>query len=103
MKKKLNRLFENLCCSKCRTGFDENSIEIMRAERGLLVTHLTCKNCGQSFGVAFLGIDNIALKNNNDNALEVINGPEPISYDDVIDAHRFIQNLDGNWQKHLPS
>ena len=34
--------------------------------------------------------------------LEVQEGPEPISYDDVIDAHRFIKNLDADWQKHIP-
>lgn len=99
MKKKLKKLFENLCCSKCKTDFDEDSIEIMRAEKGLMVTHLTCKNCGQSFGVAFLGIESFEIK---DSAPESINGPKPISYDDVLDAHKFIQNLDEKWQQHLP-
>ena len=101
MKKKLKHLFDNLCCSQCRCGFDEDSIEIKREETGLLVTHLTCRNCGKSFGVAFLGLNNIELKNPEDMALEVQEGPDAISYDDVIDAHRFIQSLDADWQKHL--
>lgn len=98
MEKKLKILFDNLCCSQCKAGFDEDSIEIKRREPGLLVTHLVCRNCGKSFGVAFLGLSGIDIKE----PLEVQQGPEPISYDDVIDAHRFIKNLDEHWQNYLP-
>lgn len=98
MEKKLKVLFDNLCCSQCKTGFDENSIQIKREEQGLLVTQLVCRNCGKSFGVAFVGISGIEIKE----PLEVQDGPEPISYDDVIDAHRFIKNLDEHWQDYLP-
>lgn len=98
MKKKLKVLFDNLCCSQCKAGFDDESIEIKREEDGLLVTHLVCKYCGKSFGVAFLGLSKIEVKE----PLEVQDGPEPINYDDVIDAHRFIKNLDGHWQDFLP-
>ena len=98
MKKKLKVLFDNLCCSQCKAGFDENSIQIKRDEDGLLVTHLECQHCGKSFGVAFLGLSGIEVKE----PLEVQDGPEPINYDDVIDAHRFIKNLDEHWQDFLP-
>lgn len=95
MEKKFRVLFENLCCSQCKSGFDENSFEIKRKEDGLLVTHLTCQNCGKSFGIAFVGVSNFDVKE----PLEI--KPEPISYDDVIDAHRFIKNLDENWKNYL--
>ena len=98
MKKKLKILFDNLCCSQCKTGFDEESIEIKREEDGLLVTHLVCQHCGKSFGIAFLGLSGIEVKE----PLEIQDGPEPINYDDVIDAHRFIKNLDEHWQDFLP-
>ena len=98
MKKKLKVLFDNLCCSQCKAGFDDESIVIKREEDGLLVTHLECKHCGKSFGVAFLGLNGIEVKE----PLEVQDGPEPINYDDVIDAHRFIKNLDERWQDFLP-
>ena len=102
MEKKLKVLFSNLCCSQCKCGFDEHSIEIKRQEKGLMVTHLVCQNCGKSFGVAFVGLSNVEVKDENVEPLEIQEGPKPISYDDVIDAHRFIKNLDEHWQDHLP-
>lgn len=100
MKKKIEKLFSNLCCSQCKNSFDKDSVVIKREEEGLTVISLVCKHCGKNFGVAFLGFSDIDLKNYE--PLEVQEGPEPINYDDVIDAHRFIQNLDSDWQKHLP-
>ncbi|MBR6099161.1 hypothetical protein IKP85_05380 [bacterium] len=99
MKEKLRVLFENLCCSYCKNGFNEESIEIKRQESGLLVANLVCKHCGKSFGVSFIGLSNLEVKST---PVEVQDGPEPISYDDVIDAHEFIKDLDEHWQDHLP-
>ena len=99
MKKKLEKLFSNLCCSQCKNGFDEDSITIKREEEGLSVISLECKHCGKNFGIAFLGFSGIDVKE----PLEVVEGPEPISYDDVIDAHRFIEKLEKDWTKYLPN
>ena len=100
MEKKFDKLFENLCCSECKNGFDADSITVKRDEEGLLVLSLECKNCGKNFGIAFLGFSDIEVKNIE--PLDVTEGPEPISYNDVIDAHEFIKNLDKNWAKYLP-
>ncbi len=101
MKKKLEKLFENLCCSHCKNSFDENSFTIKRDEEDLTVVGLKCSHCGKDFGMAFLGFGNIEVKDVE--PLEVQQGPEPIDYNDVIDAHRFIKNLKGDWSKYLPS
>lgn len=100
MKKKIEKLFTNLCCSQCKNGFDENSVSIKRDEDGLLVISLECQKCGKNFGVAFLGFSGIDVKTSE--PLEVVDGPEPITLDDVLDAHKFIQNLKGDWDKYLP-
>ncbi|MBP3925243.1 hypothetical protein J6E39_08410 [bacterium] len=102
MKKKIKTLFKNLCCSVCKSDFDEDSIQIKREEEGLSVVHLECQKCGKKFGMAFLGFSNIEVKNEDDLAFEVQQGPDPISYDDVIDAHRFIRDLDEHWAEYLP-
>lgn len=99
MKKKLGILFKNLCCSICKHEFGEDSLSIKRDEQGLLVTNLQCSHCGKNYGIAFLGFSDFEIK--NPTPLEAVEGPDPISYDDVIDAHRFIQNLDENWKNYI--
>jgi len=110
MKRKVAALFKELCCSECKSDFDENSVLIMREEKKedeeMIVLRLVCQSCGKSFGVAFLGISDFNLKNykeisEEDLALKVQIGANPISTDDVLDAHKFIKKLDKNWQKFV--
>lgn len=107
MKRKIAKLFKDLCCSACKSDFDEKSVDIMRQEatpeEEMIVFRLACQSCGKSFGVAFLGISDLDLKNYSDDdlALVVKEGPPPISSDDVLDAHKFIKKLDRNWQKFI--
>ena len=107
MKRKIATLFKELCCSACKSDFDEKSISIMREEKTedeeMIVLRLTCQQCGKSFGVAFLGISDFELKDYSDDelTLHVQEGANPISTDDVLDAHKFIKKLDKNWQKFI--
>lgn len=110
MKRKIATLFKELCCSVCKSDFDEKSVLIMRQEKKedeeMIVLRLICQNCGKSFGVAFLGISDFEMKDykeiaEEDLALKVQAGAKPISTDDVLDAHKFIKHLDKNWQKFI--
>lgn len=102
----INKLFANLCCSNCGHDFDENSVFVLREEEGLFVLQVVCPECQKSFGVAILGMESIAIKDKEKTddklALQVKDLPEPISSDDVIDAHRFFKKLDKDWQKYIP-
>lgn len=104
MSKKISILFKDLCCSRCKSDFDENSVEIIRQEPSLLVVRLVCQHCQKSFGVAFLGVSNLDLKieDEEDVKLKMKEDLPPITADDVLDAHEFIQNLDEHWQQYLP-
>lgn len=107
MKRKIATLFKDLCCSACKSDFTEKSVVIMREENTpdeeMIVFRLVCQNCGKSFGVAFLGISDFDIKNyqEDDITLHVKDGNEPISVDDVLDAHKFIKKLDKDWQKFI--
>lgn len=103
MKRKLAVLFKELCCSQCRADFDDESFKIMREEDSMLVLKVICQECSKSFGVAFLGIADLNLKNydEDDLVLKVQGEPEPISENDVLDAHKFIKDLDENWKKFI--
>lgn len=97
----IKTLFSGLCCNVCKHDFDENSIFIKRQEKNLLVLQIICPECGKNFGIALLGVNNIAVKE-NDKALEIQECPLPISYDDVLDAHQFIDKLEKDWSKYIP-
>lgn len=103
---KIKQLFSGMCCSKCGHDFEDKSIKILREEDGLFVIQLVCQECKKSFGIAFLGLESITLKNNNHKEeelqLQIQDGPPPIDFDDVIDAHKFIRNLDEDWSKYIP-
>lgn len=107
MKRKIATLFKDLCCSRCKEGFDEESVQIMREEDSMLVFKLACEKCGKTFGVAFLGISDFDLKgydqesDGDELTLKVQDGPPPIGVDDVLDAHKFIQDLDDGWKKFI--
>lgn len=104
---KIKRLFADLCCSQCKHDFEEDSIKVLREDEGLYVIQVTCAECNKSFGLAFLGLESISLKPDEIEdeyvPLTIQEGPAPISADDVIDAHKFIKNLESDWQKHIPT
>lgn len=107
MKRKIATLFKDLCCSVCKSDFEEKSVLIMREEKTegeeMIVIRLICQKCGKSFGVAFLGIADFELKNYKDDDLtmHLQDGAGPISVDDVLDAHKFIKKLDKDWKKFI--
>ena len=102
-KSKLKKLFSGMCCSVCKHDFDENSIFIKREEKNLLVLQIICPDCGKSFGIALLGTNSIGVKEKiEDDALVFQDCPLPISYDDVLDAHHFIDKLEKDWTKYIP-
>lgn len=92
----IKNLFKNLCCSKCKNEFENDSITIIHKDDKLLTINLTCTKCNKDFGLAYLNIEK------GDNELEIQDGPDPINTDDVINAHNFIKQLDKNWQKYIP-
>ena len=103
-KKLINMLFSDMCCSECKSDFNEDSVFILRQEKNLNVVQIVCQNCGKSFGIALLGgcDEKESSKLKEDLALQIQDGPDAICYDDVLDAHNFFSNLDDDWQKYIP-
>ena len=98
----IKRLLINMQCCRCKSEFSENSIKIMRNEKGLFVFQVKCENCKKCFGMATLGLGAKELIQ----SLEIDEKPctnelLPISYDDVLDAHIFFQNMDENWSEYI--
>lgn len=88
--KDIKSLFSQLCCSKCRNDFTFDSISIKEKCGSILICKLKCIKCGADFGDIVFNIDK---KFKYHQPLEIIDGPPPISTDDVLDAHKFIKNM----------
>ena len=86
--KDIKTLFSELCCSRCKNVFSQNSIKILERDCDILLCSLSCEKCGKDFGEV---VFNFNRKTDYHPPLEIIEGPSPITYDDVIDAHRFIR------------
>ena len=104
MSKKIDVMFKNLCCYRCKSDFDEESIKILRQENGIFVVNLHCNVCDKNFGVAFIGSKNLNAEffDKEKTPFRMIEDLPPISKDDVLDAHKFIKDLDEHWTKYLP-
>lgn len=84
----IKNLLSNLCCSRCKNEFTKDSIVKIDSIKDILICHLECKKCGKDFGQIVFNINKNSKKHS---PLEIIEGPVPISYDDVINAHEFIK------------
>jgi len=86
--KDINTLFSGLCCSHCKNDFTKNSIKILEKEGDILICNLVCEKCGKDFGEVVFNFNRAAEKHT---PLNILDGPPPVSFDDVIDAHRYIR------------
>ncbi len=86
----IKTLFSGLCCSRCKNEFSKDSIEILERDCDIMRCRLSCAKCGKDFGEILF---NFNRKASAHTPLEILEGPEPITYDDVIDAHEFIKKM----------
>ncbi len=101
MKKNISLLLKNLCCSQCKSNFDESSVKFITQDGNYNVIHLTCQKCGKDFGTAFLKLTEKTSENDAEIILNDIRNTPPISCDDVLDAHKQIKDFEKNWNKFI--
>lgn len=108
----IKEFFSNIRCTQCHNFFEEEAISLIRHENNYTVVRVTCSKCGKNIGMALLGIDKESMKNSvkclneederTEIPVEIASNSEPITYDDVIDAHNFFYSLGNDWSKYLP-
>ncbi|PWT96555.1 MAG: hypothetical protein C5B53_09455 [Candidatus Melainabacteria bacterium] len=106
----IQEYFQQKFCRNCDCQFASEGIQLLRQEPGVLVVRVTCKACGHPLGVAIVGT--VLESNNNKEPVlpadwsrkdaERLAGKAPISYDDVLEAHQFFDQLGANWAQYLP-
>ena len=104
----IREFFENLKCSKCDNFFTRDCIQPVRKEENNVVVRVTCSYCGKNLGLAILGLDrgeyqnSLKFQDDEEDTKEFIIPDDPITYDEVAEAHRFFSGLGPDWMKHLP-
>lgn len=86
--KDIKILFSNICCSRCKNEFTFDSIKIIEQDCDMMLCSLSCEKCGKDFGEVVFNFNRKVVKHS---PLEIVEGPPPISSNDVIEAHRFIK------------
>ena len=109
----INEFFSHVKCVNCNEFFNNDAIQLVRQESNSIVVRIACVNCGKNLGLAILGIDRAGYKNslgfsedthgNNDMPISVNVNNDPITYDDVVEAHQFFSSLGDDWSKYLPN
>lgn len=104
----IRKFFETLKCSRCDSFFTRDSVQPVRVEQNNVAVKITCSSCGKNLGLAILGIDRNEYKNSlkfqeqDENTQELCISDDPITYEDVIEAHKFFGGLGADWVKYLP-
>lgn len=104
----IKKFFETLKCSRCDSFFTGDSVQPVRVEQNNVAVKITCSSCGKNLGLAILGIDRNEYRNSlkfeeqDDSQQELCQPEDPITYEDVIEAHKFFSGLGSDWMKHLP-
>ena len=96
----INSLLKNMCCSDCGADFDH--YRVLRQEKNILVINLTCPTCGKKFGTCILSMCEPSLRKSDVSALDLQDGPDLITADEVIDANNLIKALKSDWSKQMP-
>ena len=105
----IQEYFQQKFCRNCDCQFSSEGIQLLRQEPGVLVVRVTCKACGHPLGVAIVGTVSESTKQEpvlpadwSRKDAERLAHRAPISYDDVLEAHHFIDQLGADWTQHLP-
>ena len=101
MKKSFSLLLKNMCCSQCKSDFTEESVSFIQKGNQYSVINLICKNCGKNFGTSFLKLSKKNSKNIQDIILQDSRNIAPINFDDVLNAHEYIKDIEINLRKFI--
>ena len=95
-------IFSKMVCSCCDNQFTPECVEIIRIEDNCAVVKIQCTHCNKNYGIAMVGIEKIEIvPPDNVDKVFIPNLP-PITTDDVIEAHKFIDSLGDDWTKYIP-
>jgi hypothetical protein len=111
----IQNFFTRMQCNFCSHPFVPEDIQLLRKEEGVYIVNVYCNHCRTQNGVAVVGVETAAsdrpvvvdrrrrhpeLPEAERRRLATF---EPVSFDDVLDAHSFFNELGDDWNKFIPS
>lgn len=106
----IQNFFTRMRCNFCSHSFSPEDIQLIRQDLSVYIVNVYCNHCRTQNGVAMVGIEVPGQRNTafpdpelTDEEMIRLAEFEPISDDDVLDAHQFFNNLDKDWMKFIPS
>ena len=103
----IQNFFCSMHCSECNNLLKPDGITLLKEEHNYFIVKITCVKCNQPVGLAIVGVEQHSsqIENHADQVTEekVTNKTDApsITYDDVIEAHHFFNNLGPDWMKHI--
>ena len=117
--------FRKLRCAHCNEAFSPEGVKLLREEKDYWVVKVHCTACNQPAGVAIVGVEYESSDGGRERGElpapvpsygsarsravfssrreeEKFSNMQPISEDEVIDAHKFFNELSSNWMDFLP-
>lgn len=102
--------FKQKKCNNCDENFASESIKLIKQEPKVLVVQITCTGCQHCHGTAVVAM-NPDISNErpqlpldwSKNDFKRLAHLKPISTDDIIVTHNFIEALGSDWMKYIPN
>jgi hypothetical protein len=100
-------------CSVCHRGFESDDVHVLSRKSDMWMLMVSCSEChSRNFVAAVIGdgdaeeaqlalrrLGEEHLRSRTDVELEQTDEPgDPVSVDDVIEVHRFLQEFDGDFK-----
>ncbi len=104
----IQNFFTRMRCNFCSHSFAPDDIQLIRQDEGIYIVNVYCNHCRTQNGVAMVGVEvpgqNTQFPDPELTSDELTRLAEfqPITDDDVLDAHEFFTNLDDNWMQFIP-
>ena len=95
-------IFSKMVCSCCDQQFTPDCVEIIRVEGNCAIVKIECIHCHKNYGIAVVGIETIEGDTPEDTENVQIPDMPAITFDDVLEAHDFIDKMGSDWMKYIP-
>ena len=104
----IQNFFTRMRCNYCSHSFSPEDIQLIRQDESIYIVNVYCNHCSTQNGVAMVGVEVpgegqvFPDPELTEEELERLADFQPITDDDVLEAHEFISQLDGNWTRFIP-